>query len=120
MSDPPECITCGSCCFSESSRHARVTGDDHERLGDPDADDYVEWIGNLAFMKLARTDGVSHCAALEVRRGPEGTLFLCKVYERRPQVCRDLERGSGACAGERHAKGPRLVVLTRPGFTRPA
>jgi hypothetical protein len=84
-----------------------VTGDDHERLDD---DSLVEWIGNEAYMKLARTNGVSHCAALEVR--PNG--YFCTVYERRPEVCRDLERGSAACAGERHAKGPRLVVLTRP------
>lgn len=103
-----ECVACGCCCFSESPRHARVTGDDHERLG---ADDLVEWLGNEAYMRLARTDGVSHCAALEVRRDGGATRYLCRIYERRPQVCRDLERGSGACEGERHAKGPRLVVL---------
>lgn len=86
-----------------------MTGDDYSRLDD---DDLVEWLGNEAFMKLARTDGVSHCAALEVRRAPGApTLYLCKVYERRPQVCRDLAEGSSPCAGERHAKGPRLVVL---------
>jgi Fe-S-cluster containining protein len=84
-----------------------VTGDDYARLGDDDAQTLVEWLENEAFMKLTRTRGVSHCAALDVRR--DG--YFCRVYERRPQVCRDLERGSGACAGERHAKGPRLVVL---------
>jgi hypothetical protein len=84
-----------------------VTGDDYALLGDLDAESLVEWLGNEAFMKLARTRGVSHCAALDVRR--DG--YFCKVYERRPQVCRDLERGSGACEGERHTKGPRLVVL---------
>jgi len=84
-----------------------VTSDDYSRLADEEAETLVEWLGNEAFMKLARTRGVSHCAALDVR--PDG--YFCKVYERRPQVCRDLERGSGACEGERHAKGPRLVVL---------
>ncbi len=108
MSDLPECVECGACCFSESPRHARVTGDDYSRLDD---EALVEWLGNEAFMRLARTDGVSHCAALEVRRGDGSTLYLCTVYERRPQVCRDLERASGPCEGERHAKGPRLVVL---------
>lgn len=108
----PGCVSCGACCFSESPRHARVTGDDHERLGDPDADELVEWIGNEAFMKLARTKGASHCVALEIRPDAAGEVqYLCRVYERRPQVCRDLERGSGACAGERGAKGPRLRVF---------
>ena len=39
-----------ACCFSESPRHARVTGDDHARLGD-DAESLVTWIGNAAFMR---------------------------------------------------------------------
>jgi hypothetical protein len=83
-----------------------VTGDDHARL---DRDDLVEWIGNQAFMRIAHTSGVGHCAALSIESG----RYLCTVYERRPQVCRDLERGSGPCEGERHAKGPRLVVLQK-------
>lgn len=103
-----DCVACGCCCFSESPRHARVTGDAYERLED---ETLVEGLGNEAFMRLARTGGVSHCAALEVRREPAGTRYSCTIYERRPQVCRDLERGSSACEGERHAKGPRLVVL---------
>lgn len=97
-------MRCGACCFSETPRHARVTGDDHERLGD-DAERLVAFIGNQAFMKLAGEEGAQHCAALLIDRAA-GT-FTCSVYERRPQVCRDLERGSGACEGERAAKGAR-------------
>ena len=48
---PDDCTRCGACCFSGSPRHARVTGDDHERLGD-DAERLVAWIGNLAFMRI--------------------------------------------------------------------
>lgn len=103
-----DCLRCGTCCFSESPLHARVTGDDHERLGD-DADRLVVFIGNRAFLRIE--DG--RCAALEVdaRRGS----FRCAVYDRRPQVCRDLERGSPACEGEIATKGDRprraLAVL---------
>lgn len=81
-----------------------MTGDDHRRLGD-DADRLVEWIGNLAFMKLAGDGDVRRCAALllDARSG----TFACSVYENRPAVCRDLERGSGACRGELSAKGER-------------
>lgn len=98
-----DCIRCGTCCFSESERHARVTGDDYERLG-ADAETLVEFLGNQAFMRLSREGGVGHCAALVL--GADGT-FTCSIYERRPQVCRDLERGSGACAGEIATKGER-------------
>jgi len=113
-----DCIRCGACCFSESPRHARVTGDDHARLDD---DTLVEWIGNQAFMRIGHTHGIGHCAALVPAK--DGT-FLCSVYDRRPQVCRDLERGSGACAGELETKGdrPRRLLALYPSTppTRPA
>ena len=109
-----ECTRCGACCFSESARHARVTGDDHRRLGE-DADQLVVFLGNQAFMRLAGQDGGRHCAALVID-AVAGT-FHCSVYDRRPSICRELERGSGACEGERHTKGDRparaLLVLRR-------
>ena len=99
-----------------------MTGDDHERLGD-DAESLVTWIGNEAFMRLAparRLDGadgpaVHHCAAL-VLDAAQGT-FSCSVYERRPQICRDVERGSPECRGELDTKGerpPRALALLDP------
>lgn len=112
--EPPEdCTHCAACCFSDSARHARVTGDDHRRLGD-DAESLVEWIGNLAFMRLERATEAHHkCIALTI--DPESGTFACSIYETRPQVCRDLERGSGACRGELASKSERpkraLVVL---------
>lgn len=105
-----ECTRCGACCFSESPRHARVTGDDYERLGDA-AEDLVHFIGNQAFMRIEGTEGSRRCAALVV--DPKAGTFHCSIYERRPEVCRELERGSGACAGERETKlGRTKVVLT--------
>jgi len=87
----------------------RVTGDDWSRLGD-DAERvaYFAGWGNEAFMRM--TDG--HCAALTVRKVTTGagenaekvTEFFCTLYERRPQICRDLARGSPECAGERATK----------------
>ena len=81
-----------------------MTGDDHARLGD-DADRLVVFVGNQAFMRLAGEAGMRRCAALvvDVKTG----AFTCSVYERRPAVCRELERGSGSCEGERHAKHAR-------------
>ena len=116
VEDEPEedCTRCAACCFSDSPRHARVTGDDHRRLGE-EAERLVEWIGNAAFMRLERVKGTPHqkCVALAID-AVTGT-FACSIYETRPQVCRDLERGSGACRGELDAKAERptraLAVL---------
>ncbi len=80
-----------------------VSGDDHARLGD-DAALLVVFHGNRAFMRME--DG--HCAALRVD-GAAGS-FVCGVYERRPETCRALARGSGACAGERATKQDRPVA----------
>lgn len=118
---PEDCTRCGACCFSESERHARVTGDDYDRLGD-DAARLVVFLGNKAFMRLEHTEGmvparldkVGHCAALVVDSSA-GTV-MCSIYDRRPDVCRDLERGSPACEGERVVKAgrrERLIQLTR-------
>lgn len=98
-------MRCGACCFSESPRHARVTGDDYERLGD-DAERLVVFLGNQAFMRI---DG-GCCAALRV--DVRGT-FTCSVYERRPRVCRELERGSPACLGELATKAERPANALR-------
>lgn len=111
----PECQDCGACCFSESPRHAQVTGDDHARIGD-EADALVVFTDNKAFMRLTPPSarGPRRCAALVL----EGDRFSCAIYERRPEVCRELARGSGACAGERAAKGPRstrALALLRGG-----
>ena len=105
MQPAPECLACGACCFSRLETYVPVTGDDHERLGDR-TDELVRFEGNRAYMRMV--DG--HCAALRVEKG-SGQLF-CSAYETRPQTCRDLARGSGACRGEIEAKQdrPRLAL----------
>jgi hypothetical protein len=101
----------------------RVSGDDYARLGD-DAEDWVTWMANEAYLRLApilrRADLAGHeavraCAALRVEEGTG--RFLCAIYTRRPGTCRDLDRGSPSCAGEREAKGarPRRVLAVLGG-----
>lgn len=78
----------------------RVSGDDWTRLGDR-ADALAHFIGNRAFMRMR--DG--HCVALEVQPAQDGAPdYFCTIYERRPQICRDLARGSGECEAERELK----------------
>lgn len=101
-----DCTTCGTCCFSDLARYVRVRGDDYERLGD-DAEALVAFHENQAYLRME----AGHCAALVVDDG----RFLCRVYERRPAICRELERGSPACEGEIATKGdrPRRLVVVR-------
>jgi uncharacterized protein len=81
-------------------------GVDFERIGD-DVEKWVHFIENRAYMKML--DG--HCSALtyDAAHG----LFLCAIYERRPDVCRWLERGSGHCAGDRAEKSAESLVMLK-------
>ena len=98
------CLACGACCFSTLATYVPVTGDDYARLGD-DAERLVWWSENHAYLRLAR----DRCAALAIDAG----RFVCTIYERRPQVCRDLARGSAQCEGERSVKAERPLLALR-------
>ncbi len=98
---PTDCRRCGVCCFSASPTYVRVTGADWSRLGNA-AEDLAQFIGHRAFMRMRE----GHCTALSVLTGPDGRSdYFCTIYEQRPQTCRDLERGSPQCEGERATKG---------------
>lgn len=101
--DSAACLRCGVCCFSQLDTYVRVTGDDWSRLG-PDADRHAHFIGHRAYLRMV--DG--HCAALARQTAPDGSArYVCSIYERRPQTCRDLARGSPACEAEILLKGTR-------------
>lgn len=85
------------CCFSPAEAYVPVLGTDWARLGGTAAE-LAHFIGHRAFMRMR--DG--HCVALEILSLPDGSAdFFCRIYDHRPQVCRDLERGSPQCGGER-------------------
>jgi Fe-S-cluster containining protein len=83
--------------------YVRVTGDDYSRLGEQ-AEDLVWFDNNRAYLRMVK----HHCAALVVDK--DNHQFVCTTYETRPQVCRDLERGSPACHAEIETKGDRPVL----------
>lgn len=88
------------CCFSELATYVRVSGDDYERLGDL-GETLVHFVENKAYLRMI--DG--HCAALVI--DVENAAFVCSAYDVRPSICRDLDRGSPQCVGEREGKGDR-------------
>ena len=99
----PECLACGVCCHSHLETYVRVSGADWTRLG-ADADQLAHFIGHRAYLRMQS----GRCAALAVRPNAAGAReFFCTIYERRPQVCRDLARGSPECEGELAAKADR-------------
>ncbi|WP_245844322.1 YkgJ family cysteine cluster protein [Nibricoccus aquaticus] len=107
MNTPDDCRRCGVCCFSSLESYVRVSGDDWTRLGDA-AERVAHFVGNRAFMLMRE----GHCAALELRHAEDGAAeFFCSIYEQRPQICRDLARGSPECGGEREMKGAGLFRL---------
>jgi len=107
VNSPSSCLRCGVCCFSELEKFVRVTGDDWVRLGS-EAERMAHFIGNRAYMKMQG----GRCAALELRSDDDGVKeYFCTLYDRRPQICRDLDRGSPQCEGERALKGERVVNL---------
>ncbi|HVY45848.1 MAG TPA: YkgJ family cysteine cluster protein [Minicystis sp.] len=103
---PPACTACGACCFSTLPEYVRVFGVDWDRMSEA-ARGYTEFIGNKCYM---RVEG-GRCAALRVEA--EGPAFFCAIYDERPDCCRALERGSGVCRGERHAKAERPLLAAR-------
>lgn len=116
MNPLADCRNCGVCCFSALDAYVRVTGEDWDRLGQ-EAEWWAHFIGNRAYMKMHE----GHCAALELRPSPKGSLdFFCSIYEQRPQVCRDLGRGSAQCAGEIAAKGERVAAWADCNNSAPA
>ncbi len=83
----------------------RVFGCDWDRFDDR-ARGFAHFLGNRVYMRLEE----GRCAALVVEAA--GPSFVCSIYEVRPDVCRSLERGSGACRADRHetAERPLLAV----------
>jgi Fe-S-cluster containining protein len=90
--DDVACLSCGACCFGAHERYVPVSGADYAQL-DELAPRLTVFHGNRCYMRMAN----GHCAALEIHANGE---FYCSVYERRPAVCRELQRGSSACEAE--------------------
>jgi hypothetical protein len=74
----------------------------------------THFIGNRVYMRIEE----GHCAALVI--DPVARRFACSIYEMRPDCCRGLERGSGACLGEYHAKIERPLIAVETLLKRRA
>jgi uncharacterized protein len=113
----PDCVTCGACCMALVCVGVRpdepVAAEDYWDVTVEDGN------GALAVVdRFVRRDAeTSYCASLEIRNGVEA---LCRIYENRPQICRDFEAGSDKCRALRRAFGyePFLSLEEMPEAMR--
>lgn len=110
-SDALDCTLCGACCTSQNPLHVPLTGADHARLTEGEQLALTVFEGTRCFMRVV--DGA--CVNLDRSAG----RFLCRIYERRPTVCRDYAAGGPACDHDRERvwgpEGPPLTPPTAPG-----
>ena len=89
-SDDTECgtaITCESCKACCCRLEVLLMAEDDIR---PDLTEVDPWGGQV----MARLDD-GWCAALE------RATMLCRIYGRRPTICRDYQVGGSNCVGDR-------------------
>lgn len=92
MASVPECTACGACCHSDDLHWIRVFEADLERFAEADrALTFVDEVGR--HMRFVDTPTGRRCGALIV----DEAGARCRIYTRRPDACRWLERDSGLC-----------------------
>ena len=101
--DLEDCQDCGACCFG-GEPHVPLLGRDHAFLSVDELHTMTVWVGNLCFMKMVD----SHCVALDLSAG----RFTCSIYERRPSICREYERGGAECQADREKRGRPLPSVS--------
>jgi len=97
----PDCLTCGACCSYLLCVAVKPT--------DPTDNSYF-WkitnenkLGEIVVDQFMRRDSETiDCVALD---GEVGGTISCRIYEERPQVCREFEAGSDKCHALRRAYG---------------
>jgi uncharacterized protein len=112
----PDCVTCGACCMALPCVGVRPA----EKVA---AEDYwdvtVEGAGGAIVVdRFVRRDPETfYCTALEIVNNERA---LCRIYEERPQICRDFEAGSDKCHALRRAFGyePFLSLEEMPEAVR--
>lgn len=108
----PDCQTCGACCAALPCVGVRGT-DDAEIAAEDYWDVTVKGAagGEITVNRFMRRDAKTFaCVALE---GKVGEQVACRVYDRRPLMCRQFEAGSDKCRALRRAYGlePFLSLL---------
>jgi Fe-S-cluster containining protein len=108
----PDCQQCATCCFANTPRYIQVWGVDCDRLGEL-TDEVTSVVDGRRYLRMR--DG--RCAALRI--DPATHRFACGIYERRPDACRWLERGSSHCHAQIAHKAERPLIAIEKLLRRP-
>ena len=95
--EPITCATCRACCCK---LEVILMGDDNPPAEFVATD---QWGGQV----MKRLDD-GWCAAVD------RVTMLCRIYERRPGVCREFAVGESECLTERLALGKDERIVVRP------
>jgi len=98
--DIPACAGCGRCCHQVVEL---VAGVDHV----PEA-----WVVEHAGRRCLEQRGDGACVALDP------VTRLCTIYDSRPTVCRDFDRGGELCR-KVLARPARRIGITPKGWLKP-
>jgi uncharacterized protein len=99
----PDCLSCGACCAAMLCVGVRPAED--EKLS---AEEYWDITiegknEEITVDRYLRRDAETLVCAFLHNQNGEPTA--CKIYERRPQICRDFDAGSDKCHALRRAYG---------------
>lgn len=93
--DGADCVACGRCCH-HGPRTVHLREADERRLAVDQLERLTELVDGAGFRFLRAVDGA--CIALD--RTVPGR-YPCRIYERRPDDCRDVAPGSAWCLAAR-------------------
>ena len=102
MYDDYDCTRCGACCVSSypDTTYVHISPDEVEAFTPTErtqllvSDDRYTGLYKTALRASMDSRGHCRCVALN---GPVGSQVSCRVYDRRPGVCRKFEAGSAEC-----------------------
>ena len=95
----PDCLTCGACCTYLFAVGVKATDETPPENVWNVTDESGEYIVDCYLKRDAET---LYCTALEKTADEK---MVCRIYERRPQVCRNFEAGSDKCHALRRIYG---------------
>lgn len=105
MSDHNPCLACGACCMSY---RVSFYWAEAEQRGLPGV--LTEQVNPFLSCMAGTNAKRPHCAALQ--QPPDGG-FSCRVYEQRPDPCREVQIGDDKCLQARARHG--LPALQQTG-----
>jgi len=88
---PKDCTECGACCAYKPN-WIEVSELDRQRIND----DTLINIGDSQHHMKMKWTGINKCRCVALD-GRIGGAIVCTIYDKRPEICRLVERGSPIC-----------------------